>query len=152
MKKYLIPVVLCIMMILAATAFSKNMLKDEVKKGDLKVMVEGFKNNKGFAKIALCNSEESFDRSEEKSFLSKKIQIVNGKAEHVFQDIPMGSYAVSVYHDENANGKLDKSFFGKPLEMYGFSNNAGNFFSRPDYEDAIFSMDKKDATIVVNVK
>lgn len=30
----------------------------------------------------------------------------------VFADLPAGAYAVSVFHDENMNEKLDKNFVG----------------------------------------
>ena len=40
-----------------------------------------------------------------------------------FNDIPPGTYAIAVFHDENANGKLDKNFLGIPCEGYGASNN-----------------------------
>ena len=43
--------------------------------------------------------------------------------EAVFEGIPRGIYAVSVFHDENMNGKLDKNHLGAPKEGYGTSNN-----------------------------
>jgi uncharacterized protein (DUF2141 family) len=36
-------------------------------------------------------------------------------------DLPVGRYAVAVYHDLNDNGKLDKNVLGIPKEPYGFS-------------------------------
>jgi uncharacterized protein (DUF2141 family) len=40
-----------------------------------------------------------------------------------FENIPPGTYALAVIHDENANGKLDTSWLGIPTEGYGFSND-----------------------------
>ena len=37
-------------------------------------------------------------------------------AQVTFKDLPQGSYAVSVLHDENGNGKMDKNFVGMPKE------------------------------------
>jgi uncharacterized protein (DUF2141 family) len=34
-----------------------------------------------------------------------------------------GTYAVAVYHDENDNGKFDRSWTGLPSEGFGVSNN-----------------------------
>jgi uncharacterized protein (DUF2141 family) len=39
-----------------------------------------------------------------------------------FEDIPPGTYALAVIHDENMNGKLDTNWLGIPKEGYGFSN------------------------------
>ena len=44
----------------------------------------------------------------------------------MFTDLPAGVYAVSVFHDENMNQKLDKNFVGVPKEEYGASNNRGS--------------------------
>ena len=41
----------------------------------------------------------------------------------VFRGIPKGQYAVTVFHDENRNDKLDENMFWLPTEGYGFSNN-----------------------------
>jgi uncharacterized protein (DUF2141 family) len=40
-----------------------------------------------------------------------------------FRNIQKGEYAVSVFHDENRNGKPDENFLGGYGEGYGFSNN-----------------------------
>jgi len=44
-----------------------------------------------------------------------------------------GSYAVSVFHDENANRKLDK-FAGIPKEGFGFSRNPRIRFGPPRFD------------------
>ncbi|WP_426172187.1 DUF2141 domain-containing protein [Pseudoduganella sp. R-34] len=53
-----------------------------------------------------------------------------------FPGVAPGSYAVMVYHDENANGKLDKSANGMPLEGWGFSRNARGHYGPPAFDDA----------------
>jgi uncharacterized protein (DUF2141 family) len=37
--------------------------------------------------------------------------------------LPPGEYAVTVYHDLNGNGELDRKFYGPPKEPAAFSNN-----------------------------
>lgn len=152
MKQIIIPGVISLMMILAVTAYSQNVPGAVNGKVNLKVIVDGFKNDQGVAKIGLCNSKETFKNSEEKAIISSTTRIVNGKAEYLFQGVPRGNYAVSVYHDENGNGKLDKGLFSKPLELYGFSNNARGIFSRPEYEKAALMLDKPDMTVTIRVE
>jgi uncharacterized protein (DUF2141 family) len=103
----------------------------------LKVEITGFNSNKGKAFVALYNSE--------KTFLSKPLkgkieEIKNNKAVVVFEDLSPGVYAISSFHDENNNGKLDKNFLGIPKEDYAISNNAKGFMSAPKYHDANFSL------------
>jgi uncharacterized protein (DUF2141 family) len=40
----------------------------------------------------------------------------------IFENLPNGSYAAIVYHDENDNGTLDHKF-AFPSEPMGFTNN-----------------------------
>ena len=142
---------ICALLFSATAALSNNSLLC-VKKGTLTAIAEGFKNDKGFAMFGLCNTAECFNNAEKNALLPQKVQIINGKATHDFKDVPFGEYAVTVYHDENGNGKLDKGLFGKPLELYGFSNNARGIFSRPDYKKAAFVLDKRDMTVRIIVE
>jgi uncharacterized protein (DUF2141 family) len=53
-----------------------------------------------------------------------------------FPGVTPGSYAVMVYHDENMNGRLDKSANGMPQEGWGFSRNARGHYGPPTFDDA----------------
>lgn len=62
----------------------------------------------------------------------------------VIDDLPEGDYAISMYHDENSDGVLNRNFFGIPKEPYGFSNNIKPRLSAPNYKDCKFSFVKND--------
>ena len=49
--------------------------------------------------------------------------------------LPPGDYAVSVYHDVNGNGEMDKNFFGAPNEPYAFSRNYKPVFRAPKFDE-----------------
>jgi uncharacterized protein (DUF2141 family) len=49
-----------------------------------------------------------------------------------------GTYAVSVFHDENSNGKLDRNILRMPKEGVGVSNNAAGHFGPPKFDDMAF--------------
>ncbi|MEI9953062.1 MAG: DUF2141 domain-containing protein [Pseudomonadota bacterium] len=57
----------------------------------------------------------------------------------VFEKIPPGVYALSAFHDQNSNGKLDTNLLSIPSEDYGASNNARGTFGPPSFEDAKFA-------------
>jgi uncharacterized protein (DUF2141 family) len=48
-------------------------------------------------------------------------------------DVPAGRYALSVFHDENANRKLD-TLAGIPKEGFGFSQNPKIRFGPPRFD------------------
>jgi uncharacterized protein (DUF2141 family) len=106
---------------------------------NLTVEISGLKNNAGNVKVGLYNSDQAFLNTTYKSVVS---EIKNNEATVTFIGIPAGEYAISTYHDENKNGKLDKNMMGIPSEDYAASNNAKGFMGPPSYKDAKFVIGK----------
>jgi uncharacterized protein (DUF2141 family) len=106
---------------------------------NLTVSVSGLKSNTGIVKVGLYNSEGTFLKSIYKSIRS---EIKENGTKVTFEGIPKGEYAISVYQDENNNGKLDKNIMGIPSEAVACSNNAKGFMGPPKYKDAKFSIEK----------
>ena len=128
---------LFLLMLLAASTLSAQ--------NKLTIVVEGIENVKGRLMAGLYDRE---------NFRKQPIQghMVKVEAETVtivFENIPSGEYAVSLYHDENGNGKLDTGLFGIPTEKYGFSNNAKGQYGPPSYEDCKF---KVDGDLKINIQ
>lgn len=78
-------------------------------------------------------------------FLSKEIMsegrlIESNSIEFSFKGLGKGIYAVSIYQDENSNGKLDTNLLGIPTEPYAFSNNATGVFGPPSFEQCQFEI------------
>ena len=113
----------------------------------LEVEISGFSNNKGSAMVGLYNTKETFLK---KGIKSVKTIVKNKKTYAVF-NIPKGEYAISMYHDENANGKLDANFVGMPKEGYGTSNDAKGFMGPPKYDDAKFIL-TSNKTIAIKIQ
>jgi len=80
------------------------------------------------------------------------INIRDAQARFDFLDIPPGTYALAVIHDENMDGKLDTNQLGIPKEGYGFSNDAKAWFGPPSFSAAIFQYNggTLDMTISLN--
>ncbi|RQP25824.1 DUF2141 domain-containing protein [Piscinibacter terrae] len=73
------------------------------------------------------------------------------KAVLVYRNLPAGSYAISVFHDENGNGKLDTNVVGFPTERYGFSRDAKGNMAPPSFSDAVVDL-QADTTITVTLR
>ena len=120
---------------LAPVLFMRTMLSD----GTLTVTILNFRNNLGQVSVALYNKEEAFPKSPDKTVKIKYAPIQDKKAVIVFESLPPGEYAISVFHDENKNGKMDSNFFGIPKEGVGASNDARGHLGPPHYKDAKFN-------------
>lgn len=87
------------------------------------------------------------------NFMGEPIQgkngkIVNGKSTIVFENVPLGEYAVVCYHDKNNNDKLDFSTNRMPLEDYGASNNV-MAFAPPTFDGAKFLLKDEDLKLEI---
>ncbi|MEL6360233.1 MAG: DUF2141 domain-containing protein [Pseudomonadota bacterium] len=51
-----------------------------------------------------------------------------------------GSYALVVYHDENANKRIDKGAFGIPSEPWAISNDPPIRLAPPKLKDSLFEV------------
>jgi uncharacterized protein (DUF2141 family) len=63
-----------------------------------------------------------------------------------------GTYAVKLFQDFNRNGKFDMSWFGIPLEKYGFSNDARPYFTEPDFERTKFKLSPGANTLIIHLQ
>jgi uncharacterized protein (DUF2141 family) len=69
----------------------------------------------------------------------------------VYRNVPAGTYAVSAFHDENGNGKLDTNVAGMPVERYGFSRDARGVMGPPSFKDAAIDL-QADTTITIHLR
>lgn len=117
----------------------------------LKVTVTGFRNTKGRALIALFDKQDGFPGERDKSYRKTKGYIDAENTVFIFEKVPYGSYAVSVYHDENDNGKLDTRWRIIPREGIGTSNNVRKMRKAPSFDDARFSVADSTVTLEITI-
>lgn len=118
--------------------------------GTLRVVVAGCPSDEGSVRIGLVDPATGFDTDE--NLRAAAVSVRRGRAEHVFEAVPHGTYAVRVFHDANGNEALDTGFFGRPQEAYGFSNNARGRFGPPNFAEAAFALDTDSLAITINVR
>jgi uncharacterized protein (DUF2141 family) len=115
---------------------------------DITVKINNLDNNKGKVLVAIYDSKDSFLNKRFKGTMSK---INDNSCEVTFKNIPKGVYAISLFHDENDNNKMDSNFLGIPNEDYGCSNNASGFMGPPKWEDAKFEVKDKSITQTITL-
>ncbi|MCF6765881.1 DUF2141 domain-containing protein [Thiotrichales bacterium 19S3-7] len=117
----------------------------------LTVNITNLNSEKGQVIIGIFNNPQSFPHAGEK-YLAKKIKpITTDSVSTSFSDLPAGEYAVIAFHDANDDGKLDRRF-GRPIEQYGFSNNATGFMGPPSFKNAGVRLSKtQEKTITIKL-
>lgn len=118
----------------------------------LQITVRGVRSAKGAITIMLYD-----DRDE--VFLKKAGRIARIRAPaqkgvvNACLAVPRpGSYAVSLYHDEDANRKLTKNWVGMPTEGYGFSRDAAVSYRLPQLDEAVFTALPGDNPVDIQIR
>jgi len=109
-------------------------------------------HNEGSVHVLLFNQPEGFPNNPAKAYRSFKIPISDGKAELSISGLPVGTYAISTFHDHDGDGIFRTGAFGIPKDPYGFSNNARGMFGPPSFEKAAFSLKEGPKNISIRLK
>jgi uncharacterized protein (DUF2141 family) len=127
-------------MLLAASALNAQ--------NKLTVVVDGIEKTEGQILVAVYDST---------GFLRKPVYYGIAKANKdevtiVIDSIAPGEYAVSLFHDENGNYKLDTGQYGIPIESTGFSNNAKSKTGPPKFSDCAVKIEDDSAIYITLLK
>ncbi len=117
--------------------------------GQLTLSITGFRNDLGEALIYFYEKSDGFPETVVAGLKHFQRPISQGEAELILEHFPYGLYAVSVLHDENRNGEMDRSSLGFPQEGFGFSRNPKLHYGPPDFQKVrfLFIADKLQQTI-----
>lgn len=119
----------------------------------LTVNVRQFKNTNGQARYWLYRSADGFLTDEKKAVRVVGAPIIGTSSRYVFENLPAGTYALTVIHDENDNHRFDTTLLGLPKEAYGTTNDArGGLSGPPKFEKARFTHAPPGTTVTVKVE
>ena len=116
---------------------------------DLRVEVLNARSSNGYVAAAVYADGKAW-LQDGQSVQVARVQAAD-KSVLLFANLPAGRYAVSVFHDENGNGKLDKNVMGIPTERYGFSRDARGTMGPPSFADAAVDVGA-DTAITVHLQ
>lgn len=69
-----------------------------------------------------------------------------------FENVPAGTYGIRMYQDLDGNGMLDRGAMSRPVEPYGFSNDAPVRFGPPMFEDIAFETEGEESAITITLR
>lgn len=117
---------------------------------DLTVEAAGIRNQDGALFVVVYDEARAFKADRiDKAFAVASMAATGEDARITLHDVPAGSYAVSLFHDENGNGDFDMRR-GVPKEGYGTSNGRDRF-DEPDFARAAVAVDGEDRVVRVRV-
>jgi len=119
----------------------------------LTVRVTGARNAKGNIIVYLFRDPQGFPTDTSKIFRRQSVSVNSSTltARVAFKDLPPGTVAVTVLHDENDNGKMDTNFLSIPTEGYGASNDP-NKMRAPTFDEAKFLLNTAEQTVDVKLR
>lgn len=117
--------------------------------GDIELIITNAKSDKGLIQVLIFNKDNGFPEEQNKAFKALSLPVSSLSAKVTIENLPSGNYAISVFHDEDSDGKMKKNNLGMPLDRYGFSNNPTLFFGPPSFSKSAVAI--KDAPIKVEI-
>lgn len=116
---------------------------------DIKVVVTNIEPVQGTLQIGIFNSKHGFlERGSELKFVV--IPVSGRQTSYTFKNLPLGDYAISLFHDENEDDECNRNWIGIPTEGYAFSNNYHPILKAPSFNDTRFRL-RKDTTIYLDL-
>lgn len=136
---------------IAAITASAPLLGGANSSAALEVDVQGLRSARGAIQLCVTADQGRFpDCAADRS--ARHITVPAGRSGRIrIEGLQPGLYAVALFHDENANGRLDK-FAGVPREGLGFSNNPRIRFGPPSFAQARLAISGSDVSIPVRVR
>lgn len=125
--------------------------KPESKTFTLTVQVEGVNSQGGNVGVLLFNSTKGWPEDIHAALKDIVVPAHPGVVTVKIENLPAGTYAVSIGHDVNLNHKVDKNFLGVPKEQWGMSNNPRALIKPPSFATAQFEL-KGDTEIRVRLQ
>jgi uncharacterized protein (DUF2141 family) len=112
----------------------------------LTIAVDGMEQTSGTLYVAVYDAENYM----KKPVYGTLAKVDKEEINVVLENIAAGEYAVSIFHDENGNGKLDTGTYGIPVEKTGSSNNAKGTYGPPTFDDCKFTVEE-DTVIYITL-
>lgn len=115
----------------------------------IKVEVTNIHSLAGNLKMGVFNKVHDY-RTKSNPYRRASKPVTDSIEDFIFEKVPVGRYAVAVYHDENGDDTLNVKKLGIPIEGIGFSGKFNSRIKPPDYPLASFRL-KSDTIISIRL-
>ena len=146
MKQTFLKTLLAFAVILGASSFTFQSTHTS-----LRVKVTGIRSADGDIHILIFNKAMGFPMNEDMAYRHVKCKAAKGEVTLDMANMPSGKYAISSFHDFDGNNRFDKSWFGSPVEDYGFSNIPGEYCGTPSFQQTSFDVNAASNSVSVKL-
>lgn len=116
----------------------------------LNVKVSGVRNASGQIAITLYSDDAGKFLAKGGALAVGRVKARTGTTTGCIFLPSTGTYAVAIYHDENANEKLDRKGI-LPAEGYGFTNNPSTMAGLPSFRSVRLNVPKSGLTTAIKL-
>ncbi|MFC2114734.1 DUF2141 domain-containing protein [Bacteroidota bacterium] len=117
----------------------------------LKIQLTNLKSYEGHIGILLFSKPDGFPGDHTIAYKKYYFTSAAARSVIVLDNIPYGTYAISVLHDKNENNKMDYNLLGMPLEGFGTSGQSGLKAVIPFFNKASFEISQPEHLIHVKM-
>lgn len=118
---------------------------------DVEVQLQGLRNANGLVRLCLTRNPAHFPNCNGDPAAVKHSAPARAAASIHLRGVSPGVYALSVIHDENGNGRLDR-FMAIPREGFGFSRNPRIRMGPPRFDEVRFPVAAAGTRQLVQMK
>ncbi|HTL89172.1 MAG TPA: DUF2141 domain-containing protein [Leptolyngbya sp.] len=139
----------------SAIAQPKSMIAQAnpaARTGNLIVKIDGLRSQQGQVCVSLFAGSAGFPSGRDRAVQAQCVAIAQQQTIVTFRNLPLGNYAIAVFHDRNNNGKLDQNFLGIPTEGFGFSRNPTIRTGAPQFSEAAVFVAGTETTAQIQLK
>ena len=136
--------------VLAAGAFASAAIP--VAASEVVITVTNLRSSEGVVRACMTTNKDVFPRCR-KDPASHRTVVPAGKTVTIrFTGVEPGDYAIALLHDENDNGKADRTLGMIPREGYGFSRDAKVRMGPPKFRDAVFKHGSEKQSLTIKMR
>lgn len=114
--------------------------------------VDNVRNQSGVIRFAIFPTTAGWPDDKSKSIRFGSLPAASGTVTFQLPAVPYGTYAISVFHDENENHKVDRDFFNRPKEGIGFANNPKIGFSAPSWNASSIRISNPSTELTIQLR
>ena len=134
-------------------AAQANVSKAEQSDGKLNLTVTNLSSDKGNLVIQIFDKKKDWledDKIKKTMRVDLSDKVKDAKIDTEIS-LPVGEYAIFLYHDLDNNKELKTNWIGIPREPVGTSNNAKGRMGPPKYKDAAFKLESKNLNMTIKL-
>lgn len=129
----------------------QSAVAEEADTVQVQLMIHGVNSDQGILRLAV------FDRADGFPDHAQALQRRSVSPKECTEPVPLllpkaGDYAIAVYHDIDANRRLNRAPLGYPTEPYGFSADARSTFGPPSYDAAAVAVDESGESVNLTIR